>query len=48
MKEMKSLHIREQILSISRKAESLGYDSLNVNDYICLASLFSWPPPLRA
>ena len=28
------LHTREQILSIARKAESLGYDSLSVNDHI--------------
>src|SRR5215475_13642910 len=28
------LHTREKILSIARKAESLGYDSLSVNDHI--------------
>ena len=27
---------REQIFSIARKAESLGYDSLSVNDHIVL------------
>ena len=27
-------HSREQLLSIARKAESLGYDSLSVNDHI--------------
>jgi alkanesulfonate monooxygenase SsuD/methylene tetrahydromethanopterin reductase-like flavin-dependent oxidoreductase (luciferase family) len=34
------LHTREQILSIARKAESLGYDSLSVNDHI--VSRTSW------
>ena len=29
-------HSREQMLSIARKAESLGYDSLSVNDHIVL------------
>ena len=31
---------REQILSIARKAESLGYDSLSVNDHIVFRT--SW------
>ena len=31
---------REQILSIARKAESLGYDSLSVNDHIIFRT--SW------
>ena len=34
------LHTREQILSIARKAESLGYDSLSVNDHIVFRT--SW------
>ena len=34
------LHTREKILSIARKAESLGYDSLSVNDHI--VSRTSW------
>lgn len=34
------LHTREQILSIARTAESLGYDSLSVNDHI--VSRTSW------
>jgi alkanesulfonate monooxygenase SsuD/methylene tetrahydromethanopterin reductase-like flavin-dependent oxidoreductase (luciferase family) len=34
------LHTREQILSIVRKAESLGYDSLSVNDHIVFRT--SW------
>ena len=29
-------HTREQMLSIARKAESLGYDSVSVNDHIVL------------
>jgi alkanesulfonate monooxygenase SsuD/methylene tetrahydromethanopterin reductase-like flavin-dependent oxidoreductase (luciferase family) len=33
-KEKKKSHSREQMLSIARKAESLGYDSLSVNDHI--------------
>ena len=33
-------HSREQILSIARKAESLGYDSLSVNDHIVFRT--SW------
>src|ERR687884_245891 len=33
-------HRREQILSIARKAESLGYDSLSVNDHIVFRT--SW------
>jgi alkanesulfonate monooxygenase SsuD/methylene tetrahydromethanopterin reductase-like flavin-dependent oxidoreductase (luciferase family) len=33
-------HTREQILSIARKAESLGYDSLSVNDHIVFRT--SW------
>ena len=34
------LHTREKILSIARKAESLGYDSLSVNDHIVFRT--SW------
>jgi alkanesulfonate monooxygenase SsuD/methylene tetrahydromethanopterin reductase-like flavin-dependent oxidoreductase (luciferase family) len=33
-------HSREQMLSIARKAESLGYDSLSVNDHIVFRT--SW------
>src|SRR5919109_716387 len=33
-------HTREQMLSIARKAESLGYDSLSVNDHIVFRT--SW------
>jgi alkanesulfonate monooxygenase SsuD/methylene tetrahydromethanopterin reductase-like flavin-dependent oxidoreductase (luciferase family) len=33
-KEKEKPHSREQLLSIARKAESLGYDSLSVNDHI--------------
>ena len=33
-KEKENPHSREQLLSIARKAESLGYDSLSVNDHI--------------
>jgi alkanesulfonate monooxygenase SsuD/methylene tetrahydromethanopterin reductase-like flavin-dependent oxidoreductase (luciferase family) len=33
-------HSREQMLSIARKAESLGYDSLSVNDHIIFRT--SW------
>src|SRR5262245_20627068 len=35
-----NLHTREKILSIARKAESLGYDSLSVNDHIVFET--SW------
>jgi alkanesulfonate monooxygenase SsuD/methylene tetrahydromethanopterin reductase-like flavin-dependent oxidoreductase (luciferase family) len=43
-KEKQQQFTRERILSIARKAESLGYDSLSVNDHIvfrssCLDSL---------
>jgi alkanesulfonate monooxygenase SsuD/methylene tetrahydromethanopterin reductase-like flavin-dependent oxidoreductase (luciferase family) len=40
------LHTREQILSIARKAESLGYDSLSVNDHIVFRT--SWLDSLSA
>jgi alkanesulfonate monooxygenase SsuD/methylene tetrahydromethanopterin reductase-like flavin-dependent oxidoreductase (luciferase family) len=33
-KEKEKPHSREQLLSVARKAESLGYDSLSVNDHI--------------
>ncbi|MGC2427031.1 MAG: hypothetical protein WA421_08350 [Nitrososphaeraceae archaeon] len=33
-------YTRERILSIARKAESLGYDSLSVNDHIVFRT--SW------
>jgi hypothetical protein len=33
-------HTREQMLSIARKAVSLGYDSLSVNDHIVFRT--SW------
>src|ERR687884_931899 len=36
----KKPHSREQMLSIARKAESLGYDSLSVNDHIVFRT--SW------
>jgi alkanesulfonate monooxygenase SsuD/methylene tetrahydromethanopterin reductase-like flavin-dependent oxidoreductase (luciferase family) len=39
-------HSREQILSIARKAESLGYDSLSVNDHIVFR--ISWLDSLSA
>ena len=39
-------HSREQILSIARKAESLGYDSLSVNDHIVFRT--SWLDSLSA
>src|ERR671931_1176286 len=39
-KEKQQPHRREQILSIARKAESLGYDSLSVNDHIVFRT--SW------
>ena len=39
-KEKKKSHSREQMLSIARKAESLGYDSLSVNDHIVFRT--SW------
>lgn len=41
-----NLHSREQILSIARKAESLGYDSLSVNDHIVFRT--SWLDSLSA
>ena len=41
-----NLHSREQILSIARKAESLGYDSLSVNDHIVYRT--SWLDSLSA
>jgi alkanesulfonate monooxygenase SsuD/methylene tetrahydromethanopterin reductase-like flavin-dependent oxidoreductase (luciferase family) len=41
-----NLHSREQILSIARKAESLGYDSLSANDHI--VSRTSWLDSLSA
>ena len=41
-----NLHSREQILSIARKAESLGYDSLSVNDHIVYRT--SWFDSLSA
>jgi alkanesulfonate monooxygenase SsuD/methylene tetrahydromethanopterin reductase-like flavin-dependent oxidoreductase (luciferase family) len=39
-KENQQYYAREQILSIARKAESLGYDSLSVNDHIVFRT--SW------
>jgi alkanesulfonate monooxygenase SsuD/methylene tetrahydromethanopterin reductase-like flavin-dependent oxidoreductase (luciferase family) len=39
-------HSRERILSIARKAESLGYDSLSVNDHIVFRT--SWLDSLSA
>jgi alkanesulfonate monooxygenase SsuD/methylene tetrahydromethanopterin reductase-like flavin-dependent oxidoreductase (luciferase family) len=39
-KEKQQYYAREQILSIARKAESLGYDSLSVNDHIVFRT--SW------
>ena len=39
-------HSREHILSIARKAESLGYDSLSVNDHIVFRT--SWLDSLSA
>jgi alkanesulfonate monooxygenase SsuD/methylene tetrahydromethanopterin reductase-like flavin-dependent oxidoreductase (luciferase family) len=39
-KEKHQRFTREQILSIARKAESLGYDSLSVNDHIVFRT--SW------
>ena len=39
-------HSREQILSIARKAEFLGYDSLSVNDHIVFRT--SWLDSLSA
>jgi hypothetical protein len=39
-KEKPQPHAGEQILSIARKAESLGYDSLSVNDHIVFRT--SW------
>src|ERR687887_1243268 len=39
-KEKQQPFTREQILSIARKAESLGYDSLSVNDHIIFRT--SW------
>ena len=39
-KEKEKSHSREQMLSIARKAESLGYDSLSVNDHIVFRT--SW------
>jgi alkanesulfonate monooxygenase SsuD/methylene tetrahydromethanopterin reductase-like flavin-dependent oxidoreductase (luciferase family) len=39
-KEKQQPHVGEQILSIARKAESLGYDSLSVNDHIVFRT--SW------
>jgi alkanesulfonate monooxygenase SsuD/methylene tetrahydromethanopterin reductase-like flavin-dependent oxidoreductase (luciferase family) len=39
-------HSREQLLSIARKAESLGYDSLSVNDHIVFRT--SWLDSLTA
>ena len=38
--ENEKLHTRERMLSIARKAESLGYDSLSVNDHIVFRT--SW------
>ena len=40
IRENEKLHTREQMLSIARKAESLGYDSLSVNDHIVFRT--SW------
>ena len=40
VKEKRQPFTREQILSIARKAESLGYDSLSVNDHIVFRT--SW------
>jgi alkanesulfonate monooxygenase SsuD/methylene tetrahydromethanopterin reductase-like flavin-dependent oxidoreductase (luciferase family) len=34
VREKERPYSREHILSIARKAESLGYDSLSVNDHI--------------
>src|SRR5919198_6385727 len=39
-KEKQQHYAREQILSIAREAESLGYDSLSVNDHIVFRT--SW------
>jgi alkanesulfonate monooxygenase SsuD/methylene tetrahydromethanopterin reductase-like flavin-dependent oxidoreductase (luciferase family) len=39
-------HSREQLLSIARKAESLGYDSLSINDHIVFRT--SWLDSLTA
>jgi alkanesulfonate monooxygenase SsuD/methylene tetrahydromethanopterin reductase-like flavin-dependent oxidoreductase (luciferase family) len=39
-KEKQQTHTGEQMLSIARKAESLGYDSLSVNDHIVFRT--SW------
>ena len=39
-KENQQQHTREQMLSIARKAECLGYDSLSVNDHIVFRT--SW------
>src|SRR5919199_6443934 len=39
-KKKHQYYAREQILSIARKAESLGYDSLSVNDHIVFRT--SW------
>lgn len=40
-------HSREQMLSIARKAESLGYDSLSVNDHV-VSERNSWLDSLSA
>ncbi len=40
VREKERPYSREQILSIARKAESLGYDSLSVNDHIVFRT--SW------
>ena len=44
--ENEKLHTREQMLSIARKAESLGYSSLSVNDHIVFRT--SWLDSLSA
>jgi alkanesulfonate monooxygenase SsuD/methylene tetrahydromethanopterin reductase-like flavin-dependent oxidoreductase (luciferase family) len=45
-KEKEKSSSKEQILSIARKAESLGYDSLSVNDHIVYRT--SWLDSLSA
>src|SRR5215203_2268692 len=46
VREKERPYAREQILSIARKAESLGYDSLSVNDHIVYRT--SWLDSLSA
>src|ERR687884_301411 len=40
IKEKQQHYAREQMLSIAREAESLGYDSLSVNDHIVFRTIW--------